>query len=214
MNGMQRRKELVSWLEEAGTLSTSEIAARFEVSKMTVHRDLDILEERQRIRRIFGGAMALESTTNAWTEGEPPEQKEAGESEKCLICYRPATQHLLYGITMENGERKLACCPHCGVSAHLMFKEQIRIAITADYLTGKPHSAQHSHFLLGSAAAPCCHPSILTFENLEMAQRFQTGFGGQLGRLGDALRFLEEEMILHREGESCPHCAAARKKNG
>lgn len=212
MKGLQRRKELVSWLEEAGTLSTSEIAARFEVSKMTVHRDLDILEERRRIRRIFGGAMALELPAEAAVDTAPPEPKGEGESDRCLICFRPATQHLLYSLTMDSGERKLACCPHCGVSAHLMFKDQVRIAITADYLTGKPHSAQHSHFLLGSAAAPCCHPSILTFENLEMAQRFQTGFGGQLGRLGDALRFLEEEMILHREGESCPHCAAARNK--
>jgi len=211
MKGLQRRKELLDWLEEAGSLATSEIAARFGVSKMTVHRDLEMLEERQRLRRIFGGAMALEASANNQARGEASDAPAEGDSDKCLICFRPATQHLLYSLTMENGERKLACCPHCGVSAHLMYKDQIRIAITADYLTGMPHSAQHSHFLLGSAAAPCCHPSILTFENLEMAQRFQTGFGGQLGRLGDAMRFLEEEMIMHREGESCPHCAAARK---
>ncbi len=212
MKSLQRRKELLSWLEKEGSLSVSEIVTRFGVSKMTVHRDLEILEQRQRIRRIFGGAMALESPADAGAPAGRYGEKGEGEAANCLICFRPATQHLLYSLTLDNGERKMACCPHCGVSAHLLLQQAVKIAITADYLSGRPHSAQHSHFLLGSAAAPCCHPSILTFENLEMAQRFQSGFGGELGRLSDALTFLEEEMTLHREGESCPHCAAARKE--
>lgn len=76
--------------------------------------------------------------------------------------------------------------------------------MSMDYLSGRPHPAQQSYFLMGSAAAPCCHPSILTFEDLEVARRFQTGFGGTLGRMSDAVDFLQEAMSVG--GGGCPNC--------
>ena len=44
----------------------------------------------------------------------------------------------------------------------------------------------------------------------DMARRFQTGFGGTIGRLTDALRYLEEDMSLDKT-EGCPHCAVAQQ---
>jgi hypothetical protein len=117
---------------------------------------------------------------------------------------------LLYTITMKNGEQKVACCPHCGISAHLLHAEQVAMALTADFLSGRLHSAQHSFFVMGSVAAPCCKPSMLTFADEEMAKRFQMGFGGTIGRLQQALTFLEKDMRLHGS-DGCPHCAAAEK---
>ena len=60
MNGSERRRELLEWLGQAGFLSLAEIVTRFGVSKMTVHRDLEILEQRKALKRIHGGAAALE----------------------------------------------------------------------------------------------------------------------------------------------------------
>ncbi len=201
MRSTERRKALLSWLEQEGTLSLSELVEHFRVSKMTIHRDLDLLEKRQALKRIHGGAARLEKASRGETRSEPG---------TCLICYRTATQHLLYSLTLKNGEQKVACCPHCGISAHLMLGDQVAMALTADYLTGRLHSAQHSWFLLGSIAAPCCKPSLLTFESEEMAQRFQQGFGGELGRLKDAIEYLGADMTLS-EGEGCPHCTTAKK---
>ena len=47
MKSTDRRKELLVWLDEEGTLSLAEMVCRFGVSKMTIHRDLDLLEQRQ-----------------------------------------------------------------------------------------------------------------------------------------------------------------------
>lgn len=211
MKGSERRKELIGWLETEGSLSLLEIVARFGVSKMTAHRDLEALESRHALKRIHGGAVALEKPTAAATPTTMPTPTGAGQG-NCVICFRPTGQHLLYSLTLNNGEQRLTCCPHCGVSAHLMLGDQVAMALTADYLTGRPHPVQGSFFVLGSAAVPCCRPSMLTFEDLAMAQRFQTGFGGTLGRLEDAMSYLQEEMSLHREGEGCPHCAAQSRR--
>jgi hypothetical protein len=202
MRSTGRRKELMSWLEAEGTLSLAEMVARFGVSKMTIHRDLDLLEQRQALKRIHGGAARIERT--------PRELRAEAKNEpgSCLICYRSPTQHLLYSLTMKNGQQAVACCPHCGISAHLIRGEQVAMALTADYLTGRLHSAQHSYFVMGSIAVPCCKPSMLTFADEEMAKRFQMGFGGTLGRFGEALEYLQRDMSMH-DTEGCPHCAAA-----
>ena len=206
MKGTERRKELLEWLELEKSLSLLQIVERFDISKMTAHRDLEVLERRSALKRIHGGAVAVEKPMAATS---PQANIEQG---RCVICYRPASQHLLYSLTLKNGEQKVACCPHCGISAHLMLGDQVAMALTADYLTGRPHPAQGSVFVLGSAAAPCCKPSMLTFEEADMAQRFQSGFGGILGNLDDALNYLQEEMSLHREGEGCPHCVAMARR--
>jgi len=203
MKGTERRKAILDWLDQERTLSLAQIVERFKISKMTVHRDLDALEIRSALKRIHGGVVAIERSPGL----APSPQAGAGQG-NCVVCFRPASQHLLYSLTLNNGEQRVACCPHCGVSAHLMLGDQVAMALTADYLTGRPHPAQGSFFVLGSAAVPCCRPSMLTFEDVEMARRFQTGFGGTVGRLEDAIKYLQEEMSLHREGEDCPHCAA------
>lgn len=207
MKGTERRKELLEWLEQEKSLSLVQIVGKFGISKMTAHRDLETLERRKALKRIHGGVVALDRPAAV----TPAPYASTGQA-SCVICYRPASQHLLYNLTLSNGEQRVACCPHCGVSAHLMLGDQVAMALTADYLTGRPHPAQGSFFVLGSAAAPCCRPSMLTFEDADMARRFQNGFGGTLGNLGDAITYLQEEMSLHREGEGCPHCAAAARR--
>jgi len=207
MKGTERRKEILDWLDQERTLSLAQIVERFKISKMTVHRDLDALEMRSALKRIHGGVVAIERSPGLALSPQ------AGTGQgSCVVCFRPASQHLLYSLTLKNGEQRVACCPHCGVSAHLMLGSQVAMALTADYLTGRPHPAQGSYFVLGSAATPCCRPSMLTFEDIEMARRFQTGFGGSVGQLEDAIKYLQEEMSLHRDGENCPHCAAMARR--
>ncbi len=209
MTAEDRRDFILAQLREGGSVQISTLAEQLKVSKMTIHRDLISLEDLGCLRRIHGGAVPLpgdperEETSRGMPNSKPGE---------CIICTRPPTQHLLYTLTARSGEQWQSCCPHCGISAHLIYGDQIVMALTADYLTGKLHAVQSSHFLLGSVAAPCCHPSILTFEDEQMARRFQTGFGGTLGSLNDAIRFLREQMTLNPEKDGCPHCAAAIKQ--
>ncbi len=212
MKASQRRKELIAMIQEKGGLSLKEMTEQFEVSKMTIHRDLDVLESRGLIRRIFGGAVPADEAKVLSTPAislpslsrvAPP----VHPLDTCLVCLRPVTQHLLYGITLASGEQYFACCPHCGLSAHLRHKENITSAMTADFISGRPHPAHRSYYLMGSAASPCCSPSILTFENEDQARRFLAGFGGKVGSLQEALEYLQEEMTMGVGRTVCPHCA-------
>lgn len=56
MRREDRKHEIFELLVERGTVSLDEFAARFAVSKMTVHRDLDVLEGQGLLRKIRGGA--------------------------------------------------------------------------------------------------------------------------------------------------------------
>jgi hypothetical protein len=210
MTSSERRKMILARLQADGNLQITDLAEDFQVSKMTIHRDLVILEEKGMLKRIHGGAVPTADSRNISEDIASFPESRQGE---CLICTRPPTQHLLYTLTGKNGEQRQACCPHCGISAHILYGENIMMAFTADYLSGKLHAAQNSYFLLGSVAAPCCHPSILTFEDEQMVRRFQTGFGGTVGGLNDAIKYLREAMILDPDKDGCPHCAAAPKES-
>ncbi|WP_020676652.1 DeoR family transcriptional regulator [Geopsychrobacter electrodiphilus] len=210
MTSSERQKLILAKLQAAGNLQVVDLAENFQVSKMTIHRDLVLLEEKGFLKRIHGGAVqSADSRQNAGDVTSFPESRQG----ECLICTRPSTQHLLYTLTGKKGEQRQACCAHCGISAHILFGDNIMMALTADYLTGKLHAAQNSFFLLGSVAAPCCHPSVLTFEDEQMARRFQTGFGGKVGRLNEAIMFLRETMMLNPEQDGCPHCAEVLRQN-
>ena len=199
MKTTRRRNELLDLINTRGVISLKEITELFDVTKMTIHRDLVFLESRGLIKRIFGGAVSVDTT--GVTADAPPPPPASGRTihpvqpmDTCLVCRRPVSQHLLYGISLSSGEQYFACCPHCGLSAHQRYKGTITSAMTADFISGRPHPAHRSFFLMGSVAAPCCNPSILTFENEEQARNFQHGFGGRIGSLKDAFDFLEEEM--------------------
>ena len=200
MKTTRRRNELLDLINARGVISLKEITELFDVTKMTIHRDLVFLEDRCLIKRIFGGAVSVTAAGASADVIIPPAA--SGRAihpvqpvDTCLVCRRPVSQHLLYGISLSSGEQYLACCPHCGLSAHQRHKETVSSAMTADFITGRPHPAHRSFFLMGSVAAPCCNPSILTFENEEQARNFQQGFGGSIGSLKDAFDFLEGEMI-------------------
>jgi len=206
MKGSDRRRAILDLLNEKGSLSLAEIVTSFDVSKMTAHRDLDLLENRQTLKRIHGGAVSISITKDVSSERElSPLQSR----DNCSICHRSVGQHLLYSLTLVDGHQRHYCCPHCGVSAQLVAPERMAMALATDFLNDRPHPAQQSWFVLGSIVVPCCRPSMLTFEDEDLARRFQRGFGGRVGRLEDALDYLRAEMSLHQEGEGCPHCAAA-----
>jgi DeoR/GlpR family transcriptional regulator of sugar metabolism len=50
-----RRAALLDYLLPAGSAQVDELAGHFGVSRMTVHRDLKLLEERGIVRRVHGG---------------------------------------------------------------------------------------------------------------------------------------------------------------
>ena len=57
-----RRKALLEYLLPVGSAQVDELASHFGVSRMTVHRDLKILEEQGIVRRVHGGVTVHSSS--------------------------------------------------------------------------------------------------------------------------------------------------------
>lgn len=53
-----RREGLTSLLQQEGYLSVAELSHRFSVSVATIRRDLDVLQEENRLTRTYGGALS------------------------------------------------------------------------------------------------------------------------------------------------------------
>ena len=57
----QRREHLRQMLREGGVARVEDLRRKLDVSVATIRRDLEILEEDGKVRRVHGGAVSMES---------------------------------------------------------------------------------------------------------------------------------------------------------
>lgn len=55
----KRIDQLENYILENGSVSIEQICDKFQISKNTVHRDLNYLTERNRVKKVYGGAAAI-----------------------------------------------------------------------------------------------------------------------------------------------------------
>jgi DeoR/GlpR family transcriptional regulator of sugar metabolism len=84
MKSQDRRSEIMTLLLEAGAVSVDQLATRFDVSKMTIHRDLDELEESGFLRKVRGGA-SVQSSSRFESDYRYRENIAAAEKERIAI---------------------------------------------------------------------------------------------------------------------------------
>ncbi len=65
MFSKKRRVEIANYLREKKSATVSELAVKFDVSEVTIRKDLNILEEEHLIDRPFGGAIWIGNSINA-----------------------------------------------------------------------------------------------------------------------------------------------------
>lgn len=177
----QRQRSILDTLTQHDSVSISDLAQTLQVSPMTVHRDLDQLERAGRLRKVRGGALPAEPAETA---------------DVCLACYAPLntrTQVVLHGL---GGGQSRACCPHCGLMALSRGMETITSVLVTDFLFGRMVNGRTATYLAAPSIAVCCTPTVLTFEDVRDAQRFQAGFGGEILDLDGALAFVRTSMHL------------------
>jgi DeoR family fructose operon transcriptional repressor len=63
----ERRLLIVDWTRNEGRLDAAEAATKLGVASETVRRDLDVLQRRGILRRVHGGAIALERFAHEYT---------------------------------------------------------------------------------------------------------------------------------------------------
>jgi len=169
-----REKQILELVKKKGNASIQELADTLSVSVMTIHRDLNKLEEKGQVRKRYGSASVA---------GD-----ELGEG-ACAMCGKSTHGKKIFIIYLSNGEQKTTCCAHCGLMLLTVTKGTWQ-SMTMDYLHGHMISANQAIYLIGCDLNVCCVPTILTFGSRQEAEKFQSGFGGVLASMDDAIQHL------------------------
>jgi len=174
-----RQAQILKWLREREMLTIDEIVAQLGVSIMTVHRDLDVLEQSGVVEKVHGGVILASSRPLRVSATAP----------SCKLCDASVSARTTFVIQLESGEQCYACCPHCGF---LMLNDiQGVVSVLArDFIYGRMVNAGQATFLLESDITLCCAPSVLCFSGHHDAARFQQGFNGHIMTFAEAQIYL------------------------
>ena len=123
LNG--RRQAIMDVLLEGGTATVDELAARFGVSRMTIHRDLDELEQGGLLRKVRGGA-SIQSTARFESDFRYRQTLAAEEKDRIA---RAAAELVQHGQTVMIDDGSTAGC----TARHL--KDLRPLAVISNNLT-------------------------------------------------------------------------------
>jgi DNA-binding Lrp family transcriptional regulator len=168
-NSESRRKQLIETLQTQGSITVEEIQDMFQVSAPTAYRDIHNLVEEGLARKTIGG-IRLERQTSSAGSRSP---------DHCAACGGTINPRTAFLILMDNKDSAACCCPHCGMM-HLSQNPGAVSAMATDFLYGTVIPVRQANFLFQSEVQVCCAPSALAFRVGGDAQKFQSGFGGEV----------------------------------
>lgn len=197
MENAKRKQEILKIIKERGEVTVKELSHIFNVSEMTIYRDIRELEKEGEIKRKHGSVLL-----------NTIENKEPLTLKSCPICSKPITRSHPYKIIVENTKVVEACCEHCGLMLHKKYESQDVSAITYDFITEKVTNALDAYYVVASSAVPCCSPSVIPFVSKEDAEKFAKGFGGKV------LNFIEAyNEINNRMNINIKSCCSTEESN-
>jgi len=183
-----RRRTILQLLQKRGSIAVSDLTKRFGVSRMTIHRDLDVLVQQGLAQKRHGW---VELAATRWVElAATPAPATAG-SARCMMCQSEIPERTQFTLQLENGERLQACCPHCGLMM-LSHRTGVQSALARDFLYGRILNALEAFYVVESRIATCCAPSVLCFHDAASAADFQRGFGGSVLNYHETIAFLKQ----------------------
>lgn len=77
MLAQERQQIIMDMLRANRSVKIAEIADRFQISTLTARRDLDVLEKRKLVRRVYGGAILLNEAVSPLRDSAPSLPQEA-----------------------------------------------------------------------------------------------------------------------------------------
>jgi DeoR family transcriptional regulator, copper-sensing transcriptional repressor len=164
----ERQAQILGWLQVEQRLTIKQLVARFGVSGMTIHRDLDRLIGDGLVEKVHGGVVL-----------RAPMMPVLGETAVCQVCGGAVMERTGFTVMRQGGGKLTACCPHCGI---LLMQQvaDVSSALTPDFLQGQRNNVFQAYFVVGSEVRVCCLPSTICFATQEEAEKFQRGFGGEV----------------------------------
>jgi DeoR/GlpR family transcriptional regulator of sugar metabolism len=186
---VERRQQIVNWLNDEGTLTITEISKRLNVSEMTVYRDIKPLMEENKIYKTSSG-LALSSIVDV-------------PSNTCTYCLKDLNNRHPVQIIRHDQKVEQLCCPHCGLLRYRDIEKNVSQIICRDFLQYTTISAKLAYFLMDTDFnLNCCQPQVLTFDSLKYAEQFQKGFGGVIFQFDQAV----DEIVKRMNGKKSCGC--------
>lgn len=165
-----RRRAIRLLLEEQGSQTTQALAAHFDVSAMTLNRDLQALADAGLVEREHGMVRLPEP---------------ADEANRCAVCGRSAPARSVVSYRDAQGQMACTCCVHCAQHVAGM-QAGLGPFWGVDFLSGATVDLDQAWLVKSSRVSQCCMPSLLVFGEERDARSFITGFGGEVVRFRDA----------------------------
>ncbi len=140
-----RRAAILSALARSGDVGIAELASSLSVSEMTIRRDLELLENKGRLRRVRGGAISTVSRsyepTFALRQGHARDEKAAIGRAAAALLADGETAILDVGTTTLEIARSLhgrrhitVVTPSIAIAAELGNEPEMRILVTGGVL--------------------------------------------------------------------------------
>ncbi len=181
---MKRKERILDILREKKEITVKELSNIFNVSEMTIYREIKELEKEGVIKRKHGSILI-----------NPQDKNPTVNVPSCPVCSKPITRSHPYKIEVE-GKTIETCCEHCGLMMHKKLEDKEVSALTYDFITENPISALNAYYVVGSSAIPCCSPSVIPFASKEYAEKFQKGFGGKVMTFLEAYNEIVNNMQI------------------
>ncbi|MCS7084037.1 MAG: DeoR family transcriptional regulator [Aquificaceae bacterium] len=182
-----RRHERILELIPQGYRTVKALADYFNVSLMTVYRDVRSMEKKGLLVRKHG-MLLLKSEVS---------EEEVASSQGCDFCSKAIDKRLEVVLRLVSGKVLRACCPHC---AFMLIKRlegsEILSCMTWDFVRLNPINFFSARYVINSEAIPCCTPSVIAFFSEQDAFKFQKGFGGQVMGFEEALSEVPRLMTI------------------
>lgn len=173
----ERQGKIKEWIQTEKMLRIGELSEYFQVSEMTVYRDIKPLVAEGIVSKTSGGITLAEDKHQA-----------APQQGTCVYCHKTIHSRMVYHLVLTDEKIETACCGHCGLLRHRQVEEKVSHGICHDFFTGTTTSAAMTWYVLGTTLnLGCCQPQVLSFENREHADKFINGFGGKVLGFRDAM---------------------------
>ena len=120
----------------------------------------------------------------------------SGEGQRCIICGMDVTQypHSRYVVKTTDGKTYETCGVQCGLTLHLRFKDQWASGTATDLLSNRSFDAEKGFYVYESSVITDMSPGFIAFKRRTDAEKFATGFGGQVVTYKEALAIWSKRM--------------------
>jgi DeoR family transcriptional regulator, copper-sensing transcriptional repressor len=179
----ERKKQIKELIVNRKVLKISELSETFNVSEMTIHRDIKTMVESGFIEKTFGGISLVNQEYNVSNKNE------------CVVCHRGINHRLSCRLILTKNRVETTCCTHCGFMKSQMLGDEVLEILCYDFFANTTISAMNAWFVMDTTVdLSCCQPQVLPFNQREHAEGFVRGFGGIVVTYAEAMEKVTGQM--------------------